>query len=365
MVKESARDAPKNAVRSRGNAFDYRMAIPLILVAPDLLRCSQEALAQSHSLAALAAISASPRAQENGLASAVLASLGTRDAPVAPLAAHGAGVDTGNEYAVMADPVLMAADRDSVVLLTRIDDLREEEAAMLLATLNAHFVQDRVRFVAPRPNAWFMLMLDAPPVRLASTDVVQGRGLFAFLPKGDDGRTWRRWQNEIQMLLHEHPANAIREERGATPVTGIWFWGGGTLTAAARVPRILALCQTSRLGDLLTGIARQAGGVSVTVDAEDDVDATLARVQEPWRSSAFIVGAVERIASDEALPQFESRWLRPALRLLVDGSIASLQLISNGNGVAAEWHATRPRWWQRLMPRAKRKSFAAPVLADR
>ena len=38
---------------------------------------------------------------------------------------------------------------------------------------------------------------------------------------------WRRWLTEMQMLLHEHPANAAREARGRSPVTGVWFWGGG------------------------------------------------------------------------------------------------------------------------------------------
>ena len=43
------------------------------------------------------------------------------------------------------------------------------------------------------------------------------------------------------MLLHDHPVNIAREARGCLPVTGVWFWGGGTADAIGALPRISAM----------------------------------------------------------------------------------------------------------------------------
>jgi hypothetical protein len=365
MTGESVRVASKNAVRSRGNAFDYRMPIPLVLIAPGLLGCSTQSLARSHALALIAEMSASPHIHEDGLASAMLSALGVpATTPVAPLAAYGAGIDTGNEYVLIADPVLLAADRDSVVLVTRIIDIEEAESAMLLSTLNEHFAEDGVRFVAPRADAWFIVMQHGPPTRVAATDVVRGRSVFTFLPKGDDARVLRRWQNEMQMLLHEHPVNARREKRGAMPVTGVWFWGGGALDEVDQLPRIVGTAKVSRFADIIVGVARKGGGTASSTDNRDTLHSMLEQTKAQGQAGTSIVVAVVDIDADESLTTFETKWLEPALQLLVDGNIGSLQVLANGNGVAAQWTATRPSWWQRLIPRSKAKPFAPPVVAS-
>lgn len=359
------RVASKNAVRSRGNAFDYRMTIPLVLIAPGLLGCSKQSLAQSRSLAMVAEMSTTPRIHEDGLAAGMLSALGVpASTPVAPVAAYGAGVDSGNEYVFIADPVLFAADRDSVALAARIADLDEEESALLLATLNQHFAEDGLRFVAPRPDAWFMLMQQRSSTRVAATDVVLGRSVFTFLPKGDDARVLRRWHNEIQMLLHEHAVNVTRERRGALPVTGVWFFGGGSLQEVDPLPRIVAATGASRYADIIAGIARKGGGAVASIDDRDSLHPMLEQTEAQGRADTSIVVAVADIDADESLTTFETKWLDPALQFLVDGTIGSLQLLANGDGVAAEWNATRRSWWQRLIPRNKAKIFAPPVIAS-
>ena len=45
-------------------------------------------------------------------------------------------------------------------------------------------------------------------------DAARLRGIFPFLPQGADAGLWQRWQNEIGMLLHEHPVNEARRGRG-------------------------------------------------------------------------------------------------------------------------------------------------------
>jgi len=57
------------------------------------------------------------------------------------------------------------------------------------------------------------------------------------------------------MLLHEHPANAEREARGAPVVNSVWFWGGGILEAVTTRP------YSTVVGDdpLARGLALAAG----------------------------------------------------------------------------------------------------------
>jgi len=57
------------------------------------------------------------------------------------------------------------------------------------------------------------------------------------LPENSDNNhakiKWRRLQNELQMLLHDHPVNAAREARGELAINGIWFWGAGAFRGKA------------------------------------------------------------------------------------------------------------------------------------
>ena len=63
-----------------------------------------------------------------------------------------------------------------------------------------------------------------------------GKDIREFLPGGPDGKFWHRTLNEIQMLLHHHPVNVAREQRGELAVNSIWPWGGGMLPGEATSP---------------------------------------------------------------------------------------------------------------------------------
>jgi hypothetical protein len=49
------------------------------------------------------------------------------------------------------------------------------------------------------------------------------------LPRGDNERQWRSLFNEAQVILHNHPVNARRVQRGQVPVNSLWFSGAGKL----------------------------------------------------------------------------------------------------------------------------------------
>ncbi len=103
-----------------------------------------------------------------------------------------------------ADPVHLRVLRDRVVIVP-VGGLAPEYAATLVATLNEHFA-GRHEFRAPHPDRWAMssapAAIDTPPARSLA-----GEDLAARLP----APPWPALLNEIQMALHEHPANEGRE----------------------------------------------------------------------------------------------------------------------------------------------------------
>jgi hypothetical protein len=335
----------------------------LILVAPGLLAQPQPALAAASSLATLAQLAPAAHVYVNGIAAALLDALDApAQTPIAPLAALGATSDAAADYVIAADPVLLAADRDDLVLVQRIDDLSVEEAATFVTLLNRHFDADGLEFVAARPDAWFARCARAPAMTTTPFEAARLRGIFPYLPRGEEAGVWQRWQNEIGMLLHEHPVNEAREVAGKTPVTGIWFSGGGRLTDADALPCVIVHAATGRSGDLARGIARRGGGSAHLLAPND----ALARVLDagPPRGVAakqphvVIVVAME---NDTGPAAFAANWLEPALDRLRRKRVARVTLIADGHGAALRWTAAPPTFWQRICTRVRSKPFAIPV----
>ncbi|MCV2363498.1 hypothetical protein LNV23_08565 [Paucibacter sp. DJ1R-11] len=86
-------------------------------------------------------------------------------------------------------------------------------------------------------QCWLIGHASLQGLACASLDRVLARNVAAWMP---EARLLRRLQNEIQMLLHEHPLNEAREQRGLLPVNSVWISGcgrhdGGALPAALQV----------------------------------------------------------------------------------------------------------------------------------
>jgi hypothetical protein len=320
----------------------------LTLVAPGLLALDAADLARARPLARFARFARVER-NASGMAAATLAAVGLHDVPPAPLLALGAGLDGGGDCILAADPVTLVAGRDDVRLAGRVDDLDPATAAALVARLNAHFRDDGVTFVAPRPAHWFV-RLDRPPALVTTAiDVASGHPVFPFLPTGADARTWRRWGDEIQMLLHATPEHATRAHAGALPVNGVWFWGGGTLGASpAAAVRSYAPADAS--GDLARGVALASHGDAHPLPSRFDAIA---------RTGERSVVVLPRATAD-SLATLSGAWFAPALVALERGRLASLVLVADGAGVAT-WSATRPSVATRFMTAIRRARFVPPA----
>jgi len=337
------------------------MSNALVLIAPRLLASPPRELAAMRSLAALGRYAGTPRIEPRGIIAALFATLGVAaETPVGPLALLGSGGEPGGDYVLCVDPVHLVVDRDTIVLAQTIDDLSADDAGALVAMLDRHFAEDGLRFEATRPNACFVRCRQPADIVTTPPDVARGRKLIANLPRGADAGRWKRWQNEIEMLLHEHPINAAREAQGKPAANALWFWGGGRLADAASLPPTIVTAPATRLGDLAHGIARCTRGEAPRMD--ESVAQVLARARVDGTRPAHVLAVATPVDAD--LHAFDATWLRPALALLESRAIRSLDVIADGHGAAATWTARAPAWWQRLAARASPRALDVPAPPD-
>lgn len=151
-----------------------------------------------------------------------------------PMAALTRQLDCGDAPGstwLRADPVHVRADLNAVRMLAWGNlQLSDAEAQALLKPLKLVFGDAGFPISAPVPERWYlMLPREARLPRFTDPEDVLGDEIHDLLPQGDAGRRWRQLLNEAQILLHNHPVNAGRLERGLPAVNSLWFWGGGGL----------------------------------------------------------------------------------------------------------------------------------------
>jgi hypothetical protein len=214
--------------------------VHLELLIPDLI-APDAAVAQGLALPALERLLGrgrrtvdAPISTEDWLAAA--AGLRADDDEQAPayaaLSLLGDGGVPGDTAWLRADPVHMRVDRDQMLAdplpAATLDD---EDAAALVATLTVHFAADGIRFSATSPRTWYAETARPPDAAFTPLADAAGNNADALRPRGRDAMAWQRIANEVQMLLHEHPVNLVRETRGELPINSVWFWGAGVMPA--------------------------------------------------------------------------------------------------------------------------------------
>jgi len=140
-----------------------------------------------------------------------------------------------------ADPVHLRADRDRLLLFGGPSlAVTDAEAAALVSAFNAHFEAEGLVLMAPGPSRWYLRVSTVPRLRTQPMHRVSGRPLDAARLTGPEAGDWTRWQNEAQMLFHQHPVNQAREAAGLPGISGVWTWGGGVLPEVPTGPDLLA-----------------------------------------------------------------------------------------------------------------------------
>ena len=329
----------------------------LILAIPDLLAQDPATLAAAPALARLAHYAGTPSTRSGGLdgwlVNVSLNNDAAGDDGTAPLAALGAGFDPGASWVMRADPVSLVAGRADVSLAARIDDLDAGDANAMIAMLNEHFGRDGLAFHAPRPDAWFVTPDATPDMATTPLSAVHG-AIYPFLPSGNDAGKWRRWMSEMQMLLHEHPANAAREAQGRVRVTGIWIADGGRIAQGHARQTMATFAPRGSTGDVARGLARSQGQAAGEPPADF---AAMKLASDESGSNALVV--LDR-ANAGAMARLETTWLRPAVAALERGTLTAFCLLADGDGLAARWNATPPKWLERVRAKFAPRPLGLP-----
>ena len=334
----------------------------LTLVVPGLLDLAETAPAHADiegaAVARLLATSPPPTSHDGaiGIACAALGMVKQRDWPMAPLLAAAAKLDPGDAYWLLAEPVNLLVGQLDVQLGAIVDDLSTAEAQALVATMNAHFAGDGLRFVAATPARWLIAAERAQQLVTHPASDAIGAPIFPFLPDGPDAPRWRRWQSEMQMLLFAHPVAVERERQGRAAVNGVWLSGGGVRASAQAAPKLASLFADSPLlGDLA-----RACGVTVAA-APRSLESWLAAGSEsPSLVWLPAIGGSDRAS---ALAALERDWVAPLSAALARSTGLDVRIVISGRGRALSFTPRRPslaaRWRARIAPPTLSAQLAA------
>lgn len=117
-----------------------------------------------------------------------------------------------------------------------VDDvqLSEADSRTLLAAMQPYFAEDGITLHYDTPTRWLARSDLFRGVATASLDRVQGRNVNAWMPEAQQAAPLRRLQNEMQMLLYQHPVNDARAAQHLLPINSFWVSGTGALNAVPR-----------------------------------------------------------------------------------------------------------------------------------
>lgn len=155
-----------------------------------------------------------------------------------------AGEDAGTMPWAWLTPCHWVVGRDHIRMEPpRRLALSPQHSRAMFDAMHPYFEEDGISLTWQSPERWLAqgeIFHDLPS---ASLERVSGQLVDTWLPRSPAARSLRRLQQEMQMLLYTHPANAEREQAGQQPVNSFWVSGAGTLPAGAptRLPRGLAV----------------------------------------------------------------------------------------------------------------------------
>lgn len=232
-------------------------------------------------------------------------------------------------HVVRADPIFLKADKDSATLIPPEQlGLSEADAAIMIRALNDFVAEDGLTFFSRGASEWYMSGRPADALRSYPPSFLANRNASTFLPDGEDAAPWRRLMTEIQMLLHSHPVNQQREQRGLMPVNSVWFWGGAALPdAAAEGPDVILYAdepQGVSLAECLDVACLPLADVVAAVNdlpmVNDIVVIDLSIVQ------AWLYADAQQL--DSELARVNEQWLRPLALQVGTGQLQRVRILT-------------------------------------
>jgi len=270
-------------------------------------------------------------------------SFGIVDLAIAPLTLRADGVMPGDAYWLRADPVGLYMQRDQIIMQPDLT-LTENEAEQLCASLNAHFTDEGLHFVAPHPQRWYLQLDHAPDMQTHPMPQVVGANVHAHLPFGADALHWHSVFNEIQMLFYEHAVNQAREQRGEPPVNAVWLWGGGKTVDNLFRPFAMVAGDSE-----LTRAFAQAMDIPVLLPVEPLLMGKPEQGEEVllvWEGLRSALQSADIAKWRASVQQFEAEFAEPLLAALAMGQLEQITLDALSEGESRRFVLTRSALWK-------------------
>ena len=270
------------------------------------------------------------------------AAFGVADHAIAPLTLAAEGVDAGTHYWLRADPVYLDLQREQMILHADIE-VAAEDAAALCASLNLHFAEQGLYFIAPHPQRWYLRVPAVPELHTLAPGQFNGRNVRAHLPQGADALHWHAVSNEIQMLFHEHAVNQARSAHGEFPINSVWLWGGGVRADKLAQPYARVYSNSH----LVSAIAQAAGSTHAALPQhatqymQGDEGATLI----VWEGLRHALQQGDMHAWRTSLQDLEQHHAAPLLHALRAGHIQRLHLYAPDSARTHGYVLTRAQAW--------------------
>jgi len=161
--------------------------------------------------------------------------------PFAALAAAADGIEVGSKAWGMLTPVHWHVGRDHISLADPADlQLDDAQSRTVFDAIRPLFETEGFELVYATSTRWYAAHEDFDQLPCASIDRVIGRNVDLWLPTHPKARLVRRLQNEVQMLLYNHPVNDERESGNQLPVNSFWLSGCGRRQPVAGDEPIIA-----------------------------------------------------------------------------------------------------------------------------
>ena len=261
------------------------------------------------------------------------------DAPIAPISAAFDGLGTG--CWLRADPVHLRLQRDQMLLLPAME-ISADEATQMCASLNEHFAEQGMEFLAPHLQRWYLRLNRLPRIHTKPLSQVIGGDVRGALPTGDEAARWHQVFNEIQMLLFSHPLNESRETRGVLTINSLWLWGAG----CGMNEMMQKNHDSVSSDDVLPEMFAAAAGIPFAPWPKNWHEAANNHRQLlVWTGLRAALQSGDLAAWRSALQDFENNYAAPLWQALRSGKIARLQLDILGRNNIRRVQLTRGDAW--------------------
>ncbi len=209
--------------------------------------------------------------------------------------------------------------------------LSQHDVDALLPALKPVFGDSGFALDAPAHDRWYLrLPREAKLPRFSAPDEALGEDIFEHQPDGAEGRRWRSLLNDVQIVLHNHPWNAHRAERGLVQINALWVWGGGVLPDRVTTPAT----HVASDDDLLRALMQMSGG-------------TTTRSLPHFSSIDTNAVALYDLRGCRDLALLQRDWLLPAMRALDAGALDSIVLDTVDGRCSRLTKTQRWRFWRR------------------